>query len=163
MDAGNNKQVKFADCYVLTSTRTKAFILFFLQTFLPNKQEYKTTYALPQFADQPEKIFSSASELMAYLEQNQQETYAFYWHNKEEVSLRGAMCFFTSDGQLIVGIFCESLFPDTHIEDTYFKALQQFCNSTQGLIEYETPAAEDTEAFLQRVASYRQKHGLQNC
>jgi hypothetical protein len=156
--AENSTPVKFADCYVLTQNRTATFIRSFLQTFLPNRQEYDTTYTLPQFSEAPAKIFTSAQELMDYLEQNSQEQYAFYWRNNEEAVLRGAMCFYTSDGQLIAGIFCESQYPDTRIEEGYLQKLQQFCNSTQGLIEYETPAAEDTQPFLERVAVYKKQH-----
>jgi hypothetical protein len=159
--AENIKPLKFADCYVLTPNRTTAFIHSFLQTFLPLRQEYEPTYTLPQFSETPEKTFASAQELMEYLEQNSQVQYAFYWRNNEATALRGAMCFYTSDGQLIVGVFCESLFPETRIEEGYLQKLQQFCNSTYGLIEYETPAAEDTQPFLERVEAYKKQHPIQ--
>ena len=61
------------------------------------------------------------------------------------------MCIFTSDGQVIPGLYCETRRPDTHIETAYLKKLQQFCRSTNGLIEYEQPAPQETADFLKRL------------
>lgn len=146
-------QINFVDCYVLTDKRTKPFILSFLNTFLPHRREYTDAYEIPQFADSPAQVLTSAEQLIEYLEQNKNETYAVYWSNAEEAKLRGAMCLFMSDGQVIVGVFCETLYPDTSIERLYLKALMEFCNSTKGLIAYEEPAPKDTEEFLQRAAA----------
>lgn len=153
-------QVKFADCYVLTKKRTKDFIISFLDKYLANRQEYTDVYEVPQFSEHPTIVFKSANELIEYLEHNNNEVHAIYWYNKKEDILRGTMCLFTSDGQVILGIFCESLYPDTSVEDSYFKDLQEFCGSTTGLIEYETPAARDTEEFLKRVSVFRQSKSL---
>ena len=90
---------------------------------------------------------------MAYLEQNKNEPHAVYWYNTGESNPRGAMCIFTSDGQIILGVFCETQHPDTSVERGYLKALMDFCESTKGLIEYATPAAQDTAEFLQRIAA----------
>jgi len=147
-------EVKFADCYVLTDKRTKKFILSFLDKFLPNRQEYTHVYEIPQLADHPVLVLQSDKELMEYLEQHKNEIHAIYWYNKEESVIRGAMCLFTSDGQVIIGIFCESLYPDTTNENHFLKELMNFCNSKTGLIEYQTPAARDTKEFLQRVAVF---------
>lgn len=145
-------QVNFADCYVLTNKRTKDFIISFLDKFLPNRQEY-TSYEIPQFSDHPTMIFNSANELIVYLEQSKNEIHAIYWYNKEESNLRGALCLFTSDSQVILGVICETSYPDTTIESNYLRELMNFCNSTKGLIEYQTPAARDTGEFLQRIAA----------
>jgi len=146
-------QVNFADCYVLTDKRTRDFIDSFLNKFLPNRQEYRDAFEIPQFSDNPAIILESANELIKYLEQNKNEIHAIYWYNKEESKVRGAMCLFTSDGQVIVGVTCETLNPDTTIESNYLKELMSFCNSKKSLIEYEKPAARDTEEFLQRAAA----------
>lgn len=152
-------QVNFADCYVLTNKRTASFILSFLERFLPDRQVYGDAYEIPQFSDEPAIIFNTAEELIEYLEQNKNEVQALYWHNKEESKLRGAMCLFTSDGQVILGLFCETLYPDTTNESNFLKDLMNFCNSTKGLIEYEKPAARDTAEFLQRIAANTQNNG----
>lgn len=160
MENQENHKVNFADCYVLTNKRTKDFITSFLDKYLPNRQEYTDIYEVPQFSEQPTVVFKTADELIEYLEHHKNEVHAIYWYNKKEEILRGTMCLFTSDGQVILGIFSESLYPDTSIEDRYFKDLQEFCGSTTGLIEYETPAAKDTEEFLRRVKAFRQSKSL---
>jgi hypothetical protein len=154
-DKQQNK-VNFADCYVLTNKRTKTFITSFLDKYLPNRKEYTDVYEVPQFAENPSVIFKSADELIEYLEHHKNEVHAIYWYNKVEEIIRGTMCLFTSDGQVIVGIFCESLYPDDSIEENYFRDLKEFCGSTTGLIEYETPAAKDIDDFLRRVKEYVQ-------
>lgn len=143
--------VNFADCYVLTNQRTYTFLLAFLNHFIPQREAYATAFEVPQHADPPEKVFTAAEDLMVYLESHPNEVHAIYWENKEASQLRAAMCLFTSDGQVIVGLTSETHYPDTSIERHYLKQLQEFCNSTIGLIEYDTPAAQDTAAFLQRV------------
>jgi hypothetical protein len=155
-----NHKVNFADCYVLTNKRTKAFITSFLDKYLPNRQEYTDVYEVPQFSAQPAVVFKTADELIQHLEHHKNEVHAIYWYNNKEEILRGTMCLFTSDGQVILGIFCESLYPDTSIEERYFKELQEFCGSTTGLIEYETPAAKDVAEFLGRVKVFRQRKGI---
>ena len=145
------KQVHFADCYVLTKKRNKHFISSFLDQFLPNRKELAETYEIPQFSDDPTVIFHSAAKLIDYLEENKNEVHAIYWSNKEEAQLRGAMCLFTSDGQIILGVYCETLHPDTTIENKYLKDLMDFCESTNGLILYEEPAPQDTPEFLQKI------------
>jgi hypothetical protein len=160
MTEKQQKHVNFADCYVLTDKRTKDFITSFLNKYLPNRREYTDVYEVPQFSGNPAIVFQTADDLIGYLEVHKNEVHAIYWYNQvEDVQMRGTMCLFTSDGQVIMGIFCESLFPNTSIEDYYFKDLQDFCGSTAGLIEYETPAAHDTGEFLQRVQNYQQKQG----
>lgn len=150
------RKVNFADCYVLTDKRTKEFISSFLDKYLPNRQEYTDTYEVPQFSQQPTVIFNTADELIQYLEHHINEVHAIYWYNKVEEIIRGTMCLFTSDGKVILGIFCESLYPDSSIEEGFFADLQKFCDSTIGLIEYETPAAKDIGDFRRRVDEYVQ-------
>src|SRR6478672_2658951 len=153
-DQGTYK-VNFADCYVLTNKRTKDFIYAFLDTFLPERTANASTYTVPQFSENPIVTFDTAAQLITYLEENKNELHAIYWSNAKEEKLRGAMCIFTSDGQLITGLYCETRHPDTAIEKSFLQQLMQFCNSNTGLIEYETPAAEDTAEFLQRVNAYK--------
>lgn len=143
--------VRFADCYVLAHNRTKDFILSFLERFLPQREEYADSYEVPQFAEHPVIVFESAGQLMDYLEHAPYTVHAVYWYNPQEDVLKAAMCLFTSDGQVIVGLTCESHYPDDHIEKEYLRELMAFCRSTVGLIEYEKPAPKDTGELLRRI------------
>jgi hypothetical protein len=153
MTAPAQHPIRFADCYVLARQRTRGFVLSFLDRFLPQRQEYTDAYEVPQFAGHPEVVFPSAGELLDYLEQHPGEVHAVYWFNPQEVPFRAAMALFTSDGQVILGLTCETLYPDTHIEQDCLAAIMDFCQSTVGLIEYEKPAPKDTGDLLQRIAS----------
>lgn len=143
--------VYFADCYVLTHRRDKDFILSFLDHFLPQREEYTDEYELPQFAEHPVIVFPSAGQLLDYLEHAPHEVHAVYWYNPHEAPVRAAMCLFTSDGQVIVGLTCEASLPDTASEQNYLQEMMVFCRSTIGLIEYEKPAPKDTKELLQRI------------
>src|SRR5438094_9095997 len=115
------QQINFADCYVLTNKRNRNFIFSFLNHFLPNRQEYGHLFEIPQFSENPTIVFKTADELIDYLVENKHEIHAIYWYNKEESKLRGAMCLFTSDGQVILGLTCETNYPDTTIESNYIE------------------------------------------
>jgi hypothetical protein len=145
--------VHFADCYVLAHQRTKEFILSFLERFMPQREEYTDTYELPQFSEHPVIVFSSAGQLMDYLEHSPYTVHAIYWFNPKEEPIRAAMCLYTSDGQVILGLTCETLHPDKSQEEGYLKEAMRFCRSTLGLIEYEKPAPKDTGEFLERIAA----------
>lgn len=144
-------QVNFADCYVLTNQRTYIFILSFLNHFLPEREAFASEYEVPQHADHPEHVFKASEDLITYLENNPKEVHAIYWGNKEISTVRAGMCLFTSDGQVIVGLTSESYYPETYLEDDCLQQIKEFCNSSIGLIEYDTPAANDTAEFLLRV------------
>ena len=131
--------------------RSQAFISAFLDTFLPHRQEVTRQYEVPQFAEQPDQVLYSAEALIDLLVQQPTEPHAIYWRNLDVSRLRGAMCIFTTDGQVILGLYCETMRPDTAIEQQYLAALKAFCNRTDGLVLYEEPAPQDTAAFLKRL------------
>jgi len=147
------KKGYYADCYILCENRTSAFIHFFLDTFLPNRQESADEYEVPQYSDKPKVIFKTSLELIDYLSLNKDEVHTIYWSNTDKTNIKGAMCFFTNNGHLILGIYCETMFPDTTIEDKVFGDLKEFCGNSKGYITYEEPATHDTNEFLERVKS----------
>lgn len=140
-----------ADCYVLCENRTNAFIHNFLDTFLPNRKESADAYEVPQYADKPQVIFKTAQELIDYMALNKNEIHSIYWSNTDDAPIKGAMCFFTNSGHLILGLYCETMFPDTTIEEKVFNDLKEFAGNSNGYIAYEEPAAHDENEFLERV------------
>jgi hypothetical protein len=84
MPEPKTKQVRFADCYVLTDQRTTVFLHSFLDAFIPYRKEYTHNYEIPQYAEVPELVLSSAGELITYLEQNGETPHAIYWSNTAE-------------------------------------------------------------------------------
>lgn len=146
-----SEQLNFADCYVLTNQRNYIFLLSFLNHFLPEREAHTNEYEVPQHAEHPDHVFTASEDLITYLENHPKEVHAIYWQNKQVSTVRAGMCLFTSDGQVIVGLTSVTYYPDTTLEDSCLQQLKEFCNSSIGLIEYDTPAAKDTAAFLQRV------------
>ena len=146
-------KVNFADCYVLTHGRTKAFVTAFLDRFLPQRGEYAERYELPQFSDHPVIEFTSADQLLDFLEHDLYTVHAIYWYNPEDTPIRAAMALFTSDGQVILGLTCACHKEDDSVEQGCLKELMAFCRSTVGLIEYEKPAPKDTDELLQRIGA----------
>ena len=147
------KKGYYADCYVLSEKRTSAFILSFLDTFIPNRQESAVEYEVPQFAETPKIVFKTAFELMEYLTINKEEIHTVYFSNTDKTDVKGAMCFFTDNGQIILGIYCNTMYPDTTIEDKVLVDLKSFCDNSNGYITYEEPATIEISKFLERVKS----------
>ena len=58
------------------------------------------------------------------------------------------MIFFTKDGHIIPGLYCETFENDTSIEDKYLKELKLFWKTDQGCILYKQPAPHDKDVFL---------------
>jgi hypothetical protein len=144
----------FADCYVLTDKRSKNFIHSFLDRFIPNRQENAEEYEVPQYADRPTVIYKTADQLIEHLVNNKNDVHTIYWTNTTQSDIRGAMCFFTNDGQLIVGLYCSTKSPDTTIENKYLEKLQEFCQSKSSYIAYEEPPPQNTLEFLEKVKTF---------
>lgn len=141
----------FADCYVLTNSRTKEKVNEFLESFVPHREESADVYELPQYQEKTDITFEIDTDLIDYVVQNKNVPYSIYWRNTEKSDLRHIMCFFTNDGELILGLSTETKFPNTEIEDFYFKKLQEFAESEIGLITYEEPAPDNAKEFEEMI------------
>ncbi len=148
-----DKKGYFADCYVLTDKRTNEFVKSFLDNFVPNRLESADEYEVPQYSANTTYNFKTADELINYLSENKNEKHTIYWRNTDKSDIRGAMCFYTNDGHLIIGLYCETMYPNTAIEDKIMTELKIFCNDSRGYISYEEPAANNTLEFLERIKS----------
>jgi hypothetical protein len=58
----------YADCYVLTSNRTKKFVDEFLNLFTPNRKGQADIYEIPEDGKETGEEFDSADKLIRYLE-----------------------------------------------------------------------------------------------
>lgn len=141
----------FADCYVLSENRSEKFIQLFLDKFIPNRKELSNEYEIPQYSDNPIITFNNATCLIDYLTAYKNVKHIIYWKNNEKSKLKGAMCFFTEDNQVIFGIYCNTAFPDKSIESDYLNKLKEFCNSNIGYFTYEEPAPDNVSDFLKRA------------
>jgi hypothetical protein len=144
----------YADCYVLSNNRTKEFIYSFIDHFIPQREETADEYEIPQYSDSPVIVHKTADELIDYLVQNKNEIHTLYWRNIIEQDINGAMCFFTNDGNVILGLYCVTTSFDSVIENTCLQHLKSFCKSSDGYIAYEQPADHTTIEFLKKVNAF---------
>ncbi|MEL6561588.1 MAG: hypothetical protein AAFQ94_25595 [Bacteroidota bacterium] len=148
----------FADCYVLTDKRTESFIVGFLDHFVPERRESVDEYEVTQYADNLTEKFGTAREVVKYLVNNKFVKHTLYWENPIESELRGAEIFFTDDGYVIIGLYCETKYPVTDIEDKYFKEIKEFCESDEGYITYEDTPSHNSEEFMEKVKSMKAQY-----
>lgn len=141
----------FADCYVLSDKRTTEFIYQFLDRFIPNRKESAGAYEVGQYDEGTFPTFKSVQDTIAYLVDHPTLKHSLYWENPDAADLRGIELFFTDDAHVIMGIYCETKYPNTEIENQLFKALQDFCGSKEGYIAYETPPPFSSVVFKQNI------------
>ncbi|MCT4666177.1 MAG: hypothetical protein N4A45_13205 [Flavobacteriales bacterium] len=147
----NEYQGYFADCYVLTNIRTELFVEGFLDHFVPNRRETADEFEVPQYGDNPVETFKTAREAVKFLVDNKHVKHSLYWANPEKSDLRGAELFFTDDAHIIMGIYCETKYPNTKIEDKIFKEIKEFCGSDFGYITYEDTPPHNSIEFKEMI------------
>lgn len=145
----------FADCYVLTNNRTESFVEGFLNHFVPKRRETADEYEVPQYADNPVERFKTAREAVKFLVENINVEHSLYWANSEKSDLKGAELFFTDDAHIIMGIYCETKYPNTEIEDKIFRELKEFCSSDLGYVTYEEAPPHNSEEFKEMIKERR--------
>lgn len=133
----------FADCYVLTDKRIEVFIEEFLNYFVPKRR------FIDEFFDNSVEIFKTHKEAIKFLVENKSEEQSLYWSNPIKSELRGAELFFTNDSHVILGIYCETKYPNTEIEDKILKEIMEFCGSNLGYITYGDKPPLNSEEFIE--------------
>jgi hypothetical protein len=144
----------YADCYVLVDRRDRPFVRELLDRFIPDRSESADEYEVPQYSDKPTVVFKSADDLLDYLADHPKEEHAIYWRNEQTGDVRGAMCFPTNDGQMILGLYCLTKHPDTSIEDNVFSELKKFCRSEIRYVTYEENPQRNSAAFMTRCGKF---------
>ena len=73
--------------------------------------------------------------------------HTIYWENSNNSDLRGVELFFTDEKHIIFGIYCETKYPNTEIEQGFFNQLKEFCQSNEGYITYEDTPPLNSQEF----------------
>ncbi|MFN6103137.1 MAG: hypothetical protein ACK5EA_01605 [Planctomycetaceae bacterium] len=92
------------EIYILCRSRSKAIADVFLDAFGKSRIQAAADYPYPEFADEPEIIYKTPSELIERLEKDCDSSYSVYWDCQSVNEPEQVMLFFTSDGRMIVGI-----------------------------------------------------------
>ena len=141
----------YADCYVLAPERSAKYVYEFLNHFVEERKCNQDEFPIPDW-DNPEQDLGTEVATLSYLEKNGDLPYTLYWDNKVDSELKGAMCFFTNDGELVLGLSTETYgTEDDSIEREWFEKLKHFSKSVIGYITYENPAPRDSKEFKKRV------------
>ena len=131
----------FADCYVLSAKRNVEFLNAFIQRFVPKG---RVILSCAPGSDEP--FSESLDSVLNHLAANSDAPYKIYIEQADDSGFRGAQLFFTRDGQVILGVYCETMHPNTTIEDRFFSELKEFTGEERGFIGYEEEMPFDSEA-----------------
>lgn len=141
-----------ADIYVFQKSRSKKLGIDFLNHFLPLREESTDEYIIPQFSENPEHEFDNAEDVMTFLESNSEYSQGIYWRNKDEENLnKHGMIFYTSDGNMILGISRNADMSgnlNTENEDECLKEMKKYFKTENGYIHYENPPADSYDEFV---------------
>jgi len=141
------------DIYVLSEKRNPQDIEMFLDTFLPYRVEMADEYEYPQYAEAPEKMYSSLDEIILLCCGNAAAQYGIYWSSKGGTPAFG-MIFFLPDGHVIYGLSNDDAFP--LVAQELLEKMKKHLNSATGYIGHEaSPDSESKEQFIEQVELHR--------
>lgn len=61
----------------------------------------------------------------------------------------------------MMGIYCETKYPDTEIEDKIFKKIKEFCISEEGYINYEDAPPLKNKEFREKIKNTKAQSSRQ--
>jgi hypothetical protein len=131
------------ELYALGSNRSTRFAIAFLDHFAPNRKPCSDDYPVPESVDQPEVIFESEAEILAYLEAHPKEPYGLYWNDKASKEYEQAMLFYTSDGMVIFGLACEETTAEKRMQE-----LRKFVGAEWAMMGWEQRPPETSTEFI---------------
>ena len=149
----------FADCYVFSTGRTVESVQTFLKKFLPHWNPDSDAFI---GLGEDELEFASTLVALTYLEDNKDKEYQMLSGGSADPQLKGGEIFFTSDGCVVYGVYCETKYPNTEIEDRYLRLIMEFCKSELGYIAYEDNPPLNRVEFIAAVEKYRADLGLKS-
>jgi hypothetical protein len=132
------------DVYALASGRTRDTVERFTHEWLRGFRPAADDYELPRYATDPIAVYDSAEELIDVLLERPAEPHGIYWENTGEGSVATAMLFFTTDGQIIVGLTVSG---DQNTALQYLDRLAKTVDARLGYITGEEPPPDTAAEF----------------
>ncbi|MDJ1467618.1 hypothetical protein QNI16_36280 [Cytophagaceae bacterium YF14B1] len=140
---------QYIDSYYLVDSRQSKLIYDFFERFSFVKSEMSDEYPIPQYSDDPEKVFYLDSELLLYLENNDASDYIIYWGNLDETSeIKQFTLQYTNDGKMIFGVSIFGNEPGSVESILLFKKVKNYLNSQTACITVEEPPPISTLEFI---------------
>jgi hypothetical protein len=125
------------EIYVSCGVRSKAIAKRFLDGYAPNRSAVADEYPFPEFADVPESVYKTESEIIDRLVSEPSCSYSIYWDC--EGSSEQVMLFFTADGHMIAGVGGPT--------SSFGKTLSKICDLVEGRFGYVTEGNCPPESF----------------
>lgn len=105
-------------------------------------------YEIPQYSDSPFIVYKTANEIIEFMEKNIEYRYGLYWRSKKESEPKYAMVFYTTDGEMILGL---SVYSFDDMAEHFLKKLKEFSDSKFGYYIAESPPFETAEEFRKSI------------
>lgn len=141
---------QYIDSYYLVESRASALVYDFHRDYLKKSKELSDDYPVPQYSDNPERIFDSVDKLLSYLEQNPECKYMVYWESLDQYSeIRQFNLHYTDDGKLIFGVAIIGNEPDSFESILLFKEIKKYLNSSIACITIEEPPPSNSIEFVE--------------
>ena len=141
---------EYSDIYIITGKRDSVTVEDFLQHFLPQREESADEYEIPQYSNNPEKVFNKAYELMKHCERNRKVEYSIYWRARGGVKPEHGMVFYLEDGNVIYGLSTDA--EDQAYARRLLQEMKSYFNASHGYIGHEaSPNVGSYTEFLKQV------------
>src|SRR5262249_21008069 len=141
------------DLYALATDRSSEIVSRFRERWLASFEESEVDYVLPQFADRPDAVYDSPSELIARLLAEPAQPHSLYWRNPRPGHLPHAMLFFTTDGGLIAGLAVAT--EDSDLAGATLRELAQSVDARYGYALGEAPPPGTASEFKEQARTMR--------
>lgn len=140
---------QYIDLYYLVNSRESEVVCDFFKDYSFVKRELADDYPIPQYSDNPIKVFYSDEELLLYLEKDYNCEYLIYWENAEENSdIKQFTLQYTDDGKVIFGVSIVGTVIDSIEVVELFKHIKDYLNSKEACITMEEPPAVNSFEFI---------------
>lgn len=138
---------------VLCQERTVPAAITFLDRFLPNRNEARSQYNIPEFSESPTATYYDAIAVIDYLAENSSSTYSLYWDNQSSIQPFLAMLHFTEDGAMFAGLIV-----DQDSEDAFLDEMAKVTHSEYGCVLGVAPPPESAAQFIQLCREADSRH-----
>lgn len=126
---------EFADIYVLARNRTVQSAQEFLDEFLPERENAADEYELPQYAGQPEEVFTVPLPVLKRCEENPSLEYRFYWRATNSRKPEHAIIIFLKDGKAVYGVSTDA--SEEQFVSVTFGKMKKYLETELGFVGYE--------------------------
>jgi len=140
---------QYIDSYYFVDNRNSKLVYDFLDKYFPLRRELADDYVIPKYSDNPEKIFYSAIDLLAYLDENLNYDYIAYWENLDESNdIKQFTLQYTDDGKMIFGVSIYGREPESEKSVQVFNEVRNYLNSPIACITGEEPPPWNSIDFI---------------